>query len=221
MPPSAARTWKTRLFTATSLNDYLARSDHSITWLTSPTPNPSHAAPTPPERKTTPTFEQHMSTVEFIVMGRQTFDVCLSLPEWPYPKKELLVLSRGMDCLPMDLMRGKGLGQSGEGNGKVRIVRSIEEVKQVLDAEVRSGSVVYVDGGQTAREFLRRGWVDEVVLTVAPVVLAGCGRGLFGGLGAELEAEGMGDLEFTLVGVDVIENGMVTVYYRVKGNGKG
>jgi hypothetical protein len=35
-----------------------------------------------------------------------------------------------------------------------------------------------------------------------------------------LEAEGMGDLEFTLVGVDVIENGMVTVYYRVKGDGE-
>jgi dihydrofolate reductase len=157
-----------------------------------------------------------MSTVDFIVMGRQTFDVCLSLPEWPYPKKELLVLSRRMDCLPVDLMRGKGL--SGEGNGKVRVVRSIEEVKQVLDAEVRSGRMVYVDGGQTAREFLRRGWVDEVVLTVAPVVLAGGGRGLFCGLGAELEAEGMGDLEFTLVGVDVIENGMVTVYYRVKEN---
>jgi dihydrofolate reductase len=161
-----------------------------------------------------------MSTVDFIVMGRQTFDVCLSLPEWPYPKKELLVLSRRMDCLPVDLMRGKGLGQNGEGNGKVRVVRSIEEVKQVLDAEVRSGSMVYVDGGQTAREFLRRGWVDEVVLTLAPVVLAGCGRGLLGGLGAELEAEGMGDLEFTLVGVDVIENGMVTVYYRVKGDGE-
>ncbi|KAJ0415855.1 hypothetical protein BJY00DRAFT_292823, partial [Aspergillus carlsbadensis] len=101
MPPSTpARPWKTRLFTATSLNDYLARSDHSITWLTSPSPNPSHAAPTPSERKTTPTFEQHMAAVDFIVMGRQTFDVCLSLPEWPYPKKELLVLSRGLDCLP-------------------------------------------------------------------------------------------------------------------------
>ncbi|CEN60201.1 hypothetical protein ASPCAL02642 [Aspergillus calidoustus] len=224
MSASTSRTWKTRLFTATSLNDYLARSDHSITWLTSPSPNPSHAAPSPPERKTTPTFEQHMSTVDFIVMGRQTFDVCLSLPDWSYPKdKELLVLSRRMDCLPVDLMVAKGLRVSGNGNGngKVRIVRSIDEVKRVLDAEVNRGRMVYVDGGQTAREFLRRGWVDEVVLTVAPVVLAGGGRGLFGGLGPELEAEGRRDLEYTLVGVDVIENGMVTVYYRAKDDGKG
>ncbi|KAJ0415856.1 hypothetical protein BJY00DRAFT_292824 [Aspergillus carlsbadensis] len=81
--------------------------------------------------------------------------------------------------------------------------------------------MIYVDGGQTAREFLRRGWVDEIVLTVAPVVLAGGGRGLFGGLGPELEADGMRDLEFTLVGVDVIENNVVTIYYRVKDNRKG
>ncbi|KAL2845228.1 dihydrofolate reductase-like domain-containing protein [Aspergillus pseudoustus] len=204
MPPPT-RPWKIRLFCATSLNGYLARVDHSITWLTSPAPNPAHKPATPLADKTTPSFEAHMSTVDFIVMGRQTFDVCVSLPEWPYPtEKEVLVLSRRLDSPPQEKVKGK-----------VRVVRSIEEVERILDAEVKEGRMVYVDGGQTTREFLRRGWVDEVVLTVAPVVLAGGGRGLFGGL--ELQD----DLEFTLDGVDVIENGMVTVYYQVKDKGQG
>ncbi|KAL2810192.1 dihydrofolate reductase-like domain-containing protein [Aspergillus granulosus] len=203
------RRWKTRIFCATSLNGYLARSDHSLTWLTSPSPNPSHPTPTPSSSKATPTFEEHMATVDFIVMGRQTFDVCMSFQEWPYPKeKELLVLSRTLGSIPEEQMEVKGLVAA-----KVRVIRSMEEAEAVLDAEATVGRMVYVDGGETGREFLRRGWVDEVVLTVAPVVLAGGGRGLFGSLGEELEE----DLELTLVGVDIIEHGMVTVYYKVKG----
>ncbi|KAL3459822.1 dihydrofolate reductase-like domain-containing protein [Aspergillus heterothallicus] len=205
------RRWKARLFCATSLNGHLARSDHSITWLTSPPANPSHARPTTPSSKTTPTFEEHMSTVDFIVMGRQTFDVCISFAEWPYPReKMLLVLSRVLGAVSREVVEGKGLSVE-----NVRVVGSVEEAGRVLDAEIEGGRMVYVDGGQTAREFFSRGWVDEVVLTVAPVLLAGGGRELFGNM------EIRDDIEFTLVGVDIIENGMVTLYYRAKQKGLG
>lgn len=140
-----------------------------------------------------------MADVDFIVMGRNTFDVCMSVPDWPYPGRKLLVLSTTMQALP---------GNSPPGG---RIVTSIEDVERILDAE--DARMVYVDGGKTVQEFLSRGWVDEMVLTIAPVLLAG-GKGptLSGDVGVDLP----GDVHFTLVGVDVIEDGMVSCYYQAK-----
>lgn len=66
--------------------------------------------------------------------------------------------------------------------------------------------MLYVDGGKTVQEFLRRGWIDELVHTHTPILLGG-GRPLFSDLPR--------DVHFTLRGVDVIEGGMVTSYYQV------
>ncbi|KAK2755068.1 hypothetical protein FQN54_006596 [Arachnomyces sp. PD_36] len=185
------RTWKARIFAATSLDGFIARKNNDILWLTQPKPNAEHIPPT--TAKKTPTFEQHMSEVDFIVMGRETYEVCLAFPEWPYPTdKNLLVLSTTL--------------QSPASNGpqRSRIVASLEELEKILAEE--EAKMLYVDGGKTVQEFLRRGWIDELVYTHTPVLLGG-GRPLFADL--------PGDVHFTLRGVDVIENGMVTSYYHV------
>ncbi|BCS28746.1 dihydrofolate reductase family protein [Aspergillus puulaauensis] len=192
------RTWKSRIFCATSLDGSIARQNHDITWLTQPFPNAEHAPPSQPQ--STMTLEQHMADVDFIVMGRKTFDVCMSEPEWPYPEKKLLVLSTTVRNLPRNSPAG------------ARVVASMEEVEMILDTE--GATMVYMDGGKTVQEFLRRGWVDEMVLTIAPVLLGGGGKGpaLFGDVGVDFP----GDMHFTLRGVDVIEDGMVSCYYQVK-----
>jgi dihydrofolate reductase len=143
------------------------------------------------------TFEQHVADVDFIVMGRKTFDIVMAFAEWPYPERELLVLSTTTQELPRDAPRCS------------RVVGSLDEVGRILDEE--GAKMVYVDGGHAVREFLRRGWVDEMVLAIAPVLLAGGGRSLFGDVGLDLPA----DMHFALLGVDVIEDGMVSCYYRV------
>ncbi|KAI9374758.1 dihydrofolate reductase-like domain-containing protein [Aspergillus egyptiacus] len=199
MPP---RLWKARIFAATSLDGFIARKNNDILWLTQPTTpkNPSHIPISDP--KQTPTFDQHISNVDFIVMGRETFDVCLSFPEWPYPTdKNLLVLSTTLttQSLPDTSPR------------RSRVVGSLDEVARILEQE--GARMVYVDGGKTVQGFLRRGWIDEAVLTHAPVLL-GEGRRLF-----DDDESRTGDVRFTLLGVDVIEGGMVTSYYRVTGSG--
>ncbi|EDP48658.1 dihydrofolate reductase family protein [Aspergillus fumigatus A1163] len=186
MPP---RTFKTRVFIATSLDGYIARENHDITWLTSPPKNTHHLPPTSPRR--VDTIEQHMSRVDCMIMGRRTYDFCISLPEWPYAKKPTFVLSRSM---APGAYKAKDI--------EVEVVGSLDEAKDVFERE-RLGCV-YVDGGEVVTEFLRRGWVDEMVVTTAPVLL-GNGIRLFGGLEE--------DVRFTLVGVDVIEEGMVSVHY--------
>lgn len=195
-----SRTWKTRIFAATSLDGSIARYNHDIAWLTQPVPNAEHVSSSHP--RSTMTFEQHMDEVDFIVMGRNTFDVCMSFPEWPYPERTLLVLSATMRDLPGNFPAGS------------RVVACMDDAKMVLDTE--GAKMVYIDGGQTVQEFLRRGLVDEMVLTIAPVLLGGAGGGkgpsLFGDVGVDLP----GDIQFTLCGVDVIQDGMVSCYYRVK-----
>ncbi|KAL4748135.1 hypothetical protein BDW72DRAFT_205855 [Aspergillus terricola var. indicus] len=208
MPPHD-RAWKARVFAATSLDGAIARRNHDIRWLTQPEPNPDHKAPTTSVARSTPSTEQHMAEIDFIVLGRRTFEICLGMPEWPYPAKKLLVLSATSTASDYELL-GSDSGRATAAHLRsARVIASPEEADRILNEE--GASLVYVDGGQTVQEFLRRGWVDEMVLTLAPVLLGGDeGRPrLFGDLPA--------DVRFTLCGVDIIENGMVSCYYRVQG----
>ncbi|KAL4980807.1 dihydrofolate reductase-like domain-containing protein [Aspergillus desertorum] len=205
--PAHSRAWKARVFAATSLDGSIARQTNDISWLTQPRPNSNHTAPSRPGRKSTPSFEQHMAEVDFIVMGRETFEVCLGLLEWPYPSKKLLVLSRTLTAADYQLLDSASGNPITAQSQSTRVVGSLEEVERILNEE--RASMAYVDGGKTVQEFLRRGWVDEMVLTLAPILLGGDGGRprLFGDLPA--------DVHFTLCGVDIIENGMVSCYYRV------
>ncbi|KAL5336304.1 dihydrofolate reductase-like domain-containing protein [Aspergillus crustosus] len=205
--------WKTRLFFATSLDGFIARPNNDITWLTNPPKNPSHTPATPSPNRQTLSFEQHIAEVDVIVMGRVTYEVCRGFGEWPYPaEKRVFILSRkkrAQDLREKDRDEDEDEEQDMDwknlnpGPNENQFVSSIEEVEELL---TNSGTnMVYVDGGEVCREFLRRGWVDEMVVTRAPVLL-GEGRPLFG-------TEGVGDVRFTLKGVDVIEDGMVSCHY--------
>jgi dihydrofolate reductase len=92
----------------------------------------------------------------------------------------------------------------------VEVVPSLDEVGKLFERErIRS---VYIDGGEVVQACLRRGWLDEIVLTHAPILL-GSGIPLFRYLSR--------DIRMTLLGVDVIEHGMVSAHYRVVRDGDG
>lgn len=124
-------------------------------------------------------------------MGRKSYEKGLSQPQWPYGSKRTFVLSTTLSA-PL------------RSDPVVEIVSSLEEAGEVFEREgIKS---VYVDGGQVVQAFLRNGWIDEIVLTTAPVLL-GKGISLF----EDLES----DVRLRLVAVDVIEDGMVSVAYHV------
>ncbi|MCP1415484.1 dihydrofolate reductase family protein [Paenarthrobacter sp. A20] len=64
-------------------------------------------------------------------------------------------------------------------NDKTPVVRSVHEAHQLLEAE--RAARVYVDGGRTIQAFLAAGLIDEITVSIAPVLL-GRGRRLFGDL---------------------------------------
>lgn len=167
------------------MDGYIASPDGDISWLTDPSPR-DHAQIT--SSRQAQTWETFYPSVDTLLMGRATYQKVLSFPQWPFEGKQVLVLSRSLD----------------QQDDRVRVVSSIEEAQKVL-AQVGAREV-YLDGGQLIQEALRRGWVDELTVSRAPVLL-GAGRPLFG----QLEEP----LALTLLASHVSEDGLVHSTYRV------
>lgn len=182
----STRSWRGLVFLATSLDGYLARSDHSLDWLTDPPATRGHRPPG--EDAAVPDFEAHMARVDHMVMGRGTYDVVAGFDEWPYGDVPVIVVSSTL----------------AEDTQRVIVARSIDDAAALL--EQRGAKGVYVDGGQVVQEFLRRDWVDELTITLAPVIL-GSGRPLFG----DLERE----TRLRLLGTRTLGGGMVSSTYEV------
>ena len=153
------RTWKGCVFIGTSLDGFIARPDGDLDWLTDPTPRPhitgtaGHAALT---------WETFFPTIDTLVMGRSTYETVLGFDSWPFHEKRVIVLST-----------------TTEADDRVEVARSVEEANGMLDAG--GASRVYIDGGRTIQAFLTTGLVDEITVSIAPVLI-GQGHRLFGEL---------------------------------------
>lgn len=152
------------VFIATSLDGFIARSDGSIDWL-----NQANHAVTPGEDCGYGCF---MADVDVLVMGRNTFEQVLGFDAWPYGTKEVIVLTRRDISLPSHLPP---------------CVSVSRETPEALVARLAARGVrkIYVDGGQTIQGFLAAGLIEELTITVIPVLL-GAGKPLFGPLSADV-----------------------------------
>lgn len=171
------------VFIATSLDGFIARPDGAIDWLLSRGASGEDHG-----------YERFMAGIDAIVMGRGTYEKVLELGPWPY-ERPVLVLSATLAgvAVPEPLPRD------------VRVVDLSPE-----DALARLGAEgcrrVYVDGGKLIQSFLRRGLIDDLVLTRVPVLL-GSGRPLFGALDADVSLAHEGTVSFG--------SGLVQTHYRV------
>jgi dihydrofolate reductase len=108
-------------------------------------------------------------------MGRGTFEKVCTFPEWPYPGKRLIVLSRTLAQLPSGYQDRAGLHRGPPG-------QLVEELRRQGCARL------YVDGGLTIQSFLRAGLITDLTLTRIPVLL-GSGIPLFGRLDRDLRLQ--------------------------------
>src|ERR1700746_383088 len=83
-------------------------------------------------------YDEFIASVDTILIGRNTFEIVLKLPSWPYGEKRVVVLSHR----PIDLSRIAG---------KVEQMRG--EPSEIAQRLAASGTRrVYVDGGITVQE---------------------------------------------------------------------
>jgi dihydrofolate reductase len=153
---------KASVFVATSLDGYIARVDGSIDWL---------------EDASTETgedygFRQFFSSVDTLVMGRNTFETVLSFEKWPYGDKPVVVLSSRLARAPEDAPK------------TVEVMSGAPaEVVQRLSA--RGAKHLYVDGGLTIQRFLQAGLIQSLTISKIPILL-GSGIPLFGPLAKDV-----------------------------------
>jgi len=151
---------KTSVYIATSLDGFIARKNGSLDWLDS-----ANATVTKGEDCGYSTF---MESVDVLVMGRNTYEKVLSFGEWPYANKHVVVLSRSKISFPVRL-----------GNKIENLSGTPKELCTILSN--KGYKHLYIDGGITIQRFLAEGLIDEITVTIIPVIL-GAGIPLFGNL---------------------------------------
>jgi dihydrofolate reductase len=184
---------RVQYYCAATLDGYIADSDDGIDWLTGYEGTYEGAEGSPMTEGGS--YEGFYEQVGALVSGSVTYEFVLEhIKSWPYSGKPCWVLSSR--DLPMP---------EGE-DVDVRLVRG--EVPELYDEMLASAgehNLWVVGGGNVASQFADAGLLDELHLTVVPVVL-GEGKPLFDrGLPETLQ----------LTGTRAFGNGMVELRYEL------
>jgi dihydrofolate reductase len=158
---------KTVYYCATSLDGFIATEDDDIDWLTGYRGSFSGEGARPGKGGG---YERFYEGVGALVSGSTTYEWVLEHigeGEWPYEGKPCWVLSS------RDLPKPAGAEDD------VRIVdAAVTDLIDELRAAAGDRALWIVGGGPVASQFAEAGLLDEVSLTVVPVVL-GSGKPLF------------------------------------------
>jgi dihydrofolate reductase len=171
---------KTSVYIGTSLDGFIAKTDGNIDWLTQYANDDAIHA-----------YEEFVTGIDAVVIGRGTFEKILTFPSWPYEKK-VFVLSTSLTQLPNKLQ------------DKATLLSM--KPKELLSYLSGMGfSSVYVDGGKVIQSFLKEDVIDDLIISKVPVLI-GNGIPLFGFLSA--------DLKFKHMRSETQSNGLVRSYYK-------
>jgi len=157
------------IFIATSLDGFIAKPDGSVDWL-----NELQATLPPGEDGG---FRSFMKTVDYVVMGRKTFDTVLGFLndgiEWPYGKTPVLVLTNTMSNVQIPEHLSTTVTVGGGGSTLQQIM---EWINQAIPGT--HDKLVYIDGAATIRCFFSEGLIEKAIITTFPIRL-GDGISLF------------------------------------------
>jgi len=175
---------KNKVFIATSLDGYIADKNGELDWLHS-VPNPDHIDMG---------YEAFTSNIDAILMGRTTFETVCGFDEgWPY-QKPVFVLSNTMTDIPKEF------------EDKAHLVKG--QLKEVIHSINNKGyNRLYIDGGSTIRSFLNADMIDEMIITIIPILLGG---------GSPLFSESLKRLEFKCTDTKIFLGEVVQNHYKRK-----
>lgn len=172
---------KFSVYIAVSLDGFIARKNGDLDWL-------------PPGEEGGEDFgyTEFISTIDYVVMGRNTFEKVLTFGGWHYDKKVIVLTSRDL-IIPPEL------------SDKVEALQLLPR-DLVHELEGRGAKSIYLDGGVTIQRFLRESLVNEMTITTIPILLGG-GLPLFGKLEKDVKLE--------LVKSQSFKNGFVQNKYKI------
>lgn len=108
-------------------------------------------------------------------MGRNTFEQVLSFGQWPYGSTPVIVMSRSLQSLPA--------------TSPATVSLSADDPTILVERLSANGvKRIYVDGGFTIQNFLTKNLIDEITITMIPIIL-GTGKPLFAELKHDIQLE--------------------------------
>jgi dihydrofolate reductase len=184
---------KTQYYCASTLDGYIAEADDTLDWLLKYEGSYEGDGVEPAKGS----YDRFYEGVGALVMGSVTYEWILGeLEGWPYEGKPCWVLSS------RDLPRLTGEGVD------IRIVDAkVPDLYDEMIAAAGERNLWVVGGGNVASQFADAGLLDEVLVTVVPVVL-GEGKPLF-----DRRLPG-GPMQ--LIGTRAFGSGMVELRYEIR-----
>jgi dihydrofolate reductase len=171
-----------KLFIACSLDGYIARENNTLDWL--------HALPNP--KQLDYGYHSFLAEIDTLIMGRTTYEEILGFGvDWPYGDCNIYVLSRNQGS-QAQTPRTRFLNELNK--------ESLEELRRKSQK-----NIWIVGGGQIISQCLALGEVDELILSIIPIIL-GDGIRLFPGQPKETWLE--------LVSSKAFETGVVNLHYQ-------
>jgi dihydrofolate reductase len=174
---------KVILYVAPSLDGFIARKDGSIDWFTKYESTDEDYG-----------YNAFLEGIDALLMGRKTYEQILGFREWPYDGKQCFVFSK-------------------ESINDPRVTAVPEPVPFTRALKEKDGKNIWlVGGGQAIALLLVHGLIDELILTIIPVILGG---------GIRLFPSGDSGITCTLRGEKTFSSGLVQVHYSVEtGSGR-
>jgi dihydrofolate reductase len=163
------------VFVGMSLDGFLAGPGDDLGWL-KPFEGEEHG------------YAEFFASVDTLVVGRRTYDVVRGFESWPYSGKRCVVLTHR----PLKPLHGEE--PSSEAPGPLVARLSSEGAR-----------TIYVDGGIVIRQFLAADLVDELTVSVVPMVV---------GNGVPLFAQGGRPHALSLIESRAYPSGLVRLRYR-------
>lgn len=168
------------VYIATSVDGFVAGPNDELDWLASvERPNEDYG------------YKAFMDTIDVLVMGRRTYEVVLGFPEWRYDGTRVRVLSNTLRA--SDMRHGAELFAG-------------SPTELVADLRAQGMKRAYIDGAAVIRSFLEAKLVNDLTLSVIPVIL---GRGI------RLFGDALRQQDLVLEESRAFPSGLVQSRYRV------
>jgi len=179
---------KASVYIASSVDGFIARENGELDWL------PGSDGVVDPELGSEDFgFQAFMDSVDALVMGRNTYELVMSLGQWPYGDIKVVVLSSSL----------QKLSDLAPDTVQLKSCSPLTLYQELADAGINH---LYVDGGKTIQSFIAAGLINEITITTIPVLIAS-GISLFG--------DGSKDIKLRHLRTNSYKNGFVQSKYEV------
>lgn len=174
-------TRKVILYIAASLDGYIAKPNDDLSFLSMVEREGEDYG-----------YASFISTIDTVIIGRKTYDwIMKHVPEFVHADKNTYVITR--TARP----------------GKENVHFYTGDLRElVMQLKAGEGKNIFCDGGaEIVNELLKEGMIDELIISVIPILL---------GEGTRLFKEGYSEQSLELVSSSSFDTGLIQLHYKKK-----